>query len=116
MNKQDFTVTPDLYASKGNRFVNYIVDVIVFVALFLGFVIVVSYLFYTFSDDVSAVDDFIYKLENVNPFLDRLITSIIIALFYFTTETVLKGRTIAKYVTKTKVVLEDGSKPNAIYY
>ena len=116
MNKQDFTVTPDLYASKGNRFVNYIVDVIWFVALFLGFVIVVSYLFYTFSDDVSAVDDFIYKLENVNPFLDRLITSIIIALFYFTTETVLKGRTIAKYVTKTKVVLEDGSKPNAIDY
>jgi len=116
MNKQDFLVTPDLYASKGNRFVNYIIDVVIFIALFLGLVIVVSYLFYTLSDDVSAVDNFIYELENINPFLDRLITSIMIAILYFTTETVLKGRTIAKYITKTKVVLQDGSNPKALDY
>lgn len=73
-------------------------------------------MFYTFSDDVSAVDDFIYELENVNPFLDRLITSVLLALLYFITEMALKGRTIAKYMTKTKVVLEDGSNPNAIDY
>ncbi len=116
MNNQDFRVTSDLYASKGNRFVNYIVDVIIFIALFLGFIMVASYFFYTFFDDVSVVDDFIYELETINPLLDRLITSIIVALLYFTTETVLKGRTIAKYITKTKVVLEDGSNPSTIDY
>ncbi len=116
MNTPDFMVTPDLYASKGNRFTNYIIDIIIFIVLFYGIIILASLLFYSFADDTTEIDNFIYELENINPFLDRILTGTILALMYFASETILKGRTVAKYITKTKVVLEDGSNPDTIDY
>ncbi|WP_072400655.1 RDD family protein [Flaviramulus basaltis] len=95
---------------------NYIIDLIINLALFYGFVILITLLWYSFAEEATVVDDFFYDLENINPFLDRLITGTVLALLYFITETLLKGRTVGKFVTKTKVVLEDGTMPSVIDY
>ncbi|SFZ90616.1 Uncharacterized membrane protein YckC, RDD family [Flaviramulus basaltis] len=84
--------------------------------MFYGFVILITLLWYSFAEEATVVDDFFYDLENINPFLDRLITGTVLALLYFITETLLKGRTVGKFVTKTKVVLEDGTMPSVIDY
>lgn len=108
-----FTVTPDLYASKGNRFANYIVDFIAILLVLYAVVIGIIFLFYSFADDTSVVDSYLMELENANPLLDRLITAIVLALFYFALESLTKGRSLGKYITKTKVVMVDGSQPKA---
>lgn len=109
-------ITPDLYASKQQRFANYLIDLIINLLLFYGIFFGIIYLSYIFIEDTTSIDLFIYELDNVNPILDRIITAIIMALLYFTFETLLKGKTIGKYATKTKVVLEDGTSPKPIDY
>lgn len=116
MSQPNFTITPDLHASKGNRFANYIIDLIVFLAIGYGLFFLIIYLCYTFLDDTTPVDTFLDDLENINGLVDRLVTGTILALCYFTTETLLKGRSIGKFVTKTIVIKEDGSTPNTIDY
>ncbi|WP_223551330.1 RDD family protein [Aestuariivivens sp. NBU2969] len=113
MSNQEFTVMPDLYASRGNRFANFIIDKIVFYALILGLSFLAGMIVYSFFTDTTAFDKFLYELENKGDLMDRLITSIIFAVFYMISEILLKGKTIGKYVTKTVVVMEDGSKPKA---
>lgn len=116
MAEQNFIVTPDLYATKGNRFTHYIIDlifiVLVFYGIFLGFI----FLYYSIAEDTTVMDDFLIALEDTNPILDRLITAIVLALLYFGLESLSKGRSIGKYITKTKIVLEDGSSPTSIDY
>ncbi|SEP71619.1 Uncharacterized membrane protein YckC, RDD family [Hyunsoonleella jejuensis] len=113
---EKFKVTPDLYTSKGNRFVHYIVDIIaillVFYGIFLGFI----FLYYSIVEDTSGMDNFLDNMENTNPLLDRLITAIVLALLYFGLERLTKGRSIGKYITKTKIVMEDGSTPTTSDY
>ena len=111
-----FTITPDLYATKGNRFTNYIIDLVFIVAVFLALIFIFGYFYYSYVEDTTAVDAYLNEEETVNPLLDRLITSVVIALIYFALEFFSKGRSIGKFITKTKVVLEDGSKPTALDY
>lgn len=116
MNNDVFEVTPDLYATKGNRFANYIIDLLAIVIVFWGVVFGGFFLFYSFAEDTTVADNLIIDMENINPLLDRLITAIVLSIVYFTIEVLTKGRSLGKYITKTKVVLEDGSKPSAIDY
>ncbi|WP_346883190.1 RDD family protein [uncultured Algibacter sp.] len=111
-----FKVTPDLYATKGNRFVNYIVDLIIILFVFFGVIIGFVLLFYSFAENTSSVDSLLNDMENTNPILDRLITAIILAIIYFALETLTKGRSVGKYITKTRVVLEDGSIPTVVNF
>ena len=113
---ENFIVTPDLYASKGSRFTNYIIDLISFFVVVFGTIFLFATLYYTLAEDVTPMDNFITGIENMNPLLDRLFTAIILSLLYFSTETLLKGRSVGKYITKTKVVLADGSNPSPIDY
>lgn len=107
-----FKVTPDLYASKGNRFAHYIIDLIAVVFVLYGVFIGFIFLYYSIVEDTTSMDVFFSELENTNPILDRLITTIVLALLYFCLEYLTKGRSVGKYITKTKVVMEDGSNPN----
>lgn len=116
MNNQNFKVTPDLYASKGNRFVNYIVDILAIILVFWGVILGTFYLFYSFADDTTSADNLIADMENINPLLDRLLTAVVLALVYFALEALTKGRSIGKYITNTKVVLVDGSRPSTNDY
>lgn len=111
-----FIVTPDLYTSKSNRFINYIIDLMVILGVVFGLFFLIIYLCYQYLDDVSAIDSLLNSFENVNGLVDRLVTGTVLAICYFATETLLKGRSFGKYVTKTKVVLEDGSSPSLVHY
>ncbi len=111
-----FKVTADLYASKGNRFANYIVDFIIILLVFYTIFFGGIFIYYSFAEDTSGVDNFLLDLENTNPFLDRIFTAIVLAMLYFALEALTKGRSIGKYITKTKVVMEDGSSPTATDY
>ncbi len=113
MTNQNFRVTPDLYATKGNRFANYIIDRIVFYALILGLGFLAGVIVYSFFTDTTAFDAFLYDIENMSRLMDRLITGIIFCILYMIFEILLKGKTIGKYITKTLVVMEDGAKPKA---
>lgn len=111
MNKTNFKVTPDLYASKGSRFANYIIDLIVILAVLFGGFMLFGYFYYSYATDTTTMDNFLNETNEINPLLDRLITGLVLALCYFIMETALKGKSVGKYVTKTRVVMEDGAMP-----
>jgi len=116
MTPTTFSVTPDLYATKGNRFLHYIVDLMAIFLCFFGVIFGLIYVYYSNADDTTTIDNFLYELSNINPLLDRLITGVILAFLYFSLEYFTKGRSLGKYITKTKVVLEDGSAPDSTDY
>lgn len=103
-----FTVTPDLFAGKGYRFANYLIDLVVFYILFMVLASLLGVILVLIGGDL---DSFLYELEHVNPLLDRLITALMYGLIYFALESMLKERSIGKYITKTKVVDINGNIP-----
>lgn len=76
-------------ATTGQRFANYLIDIIVFVALFL------------FIGLIAQID--------FNSPLISILQYPSLVLYYFIFEGVFKGRTPAKFITGTKAVFEDGS-------
>jgi len=79
-------------ASKGKRFANYIVDQIVITIVMLCFFIALDYAS-------------ILNLEGLNPILDRLLGMLFAAVAYILFESLLKGKTIGKYITQTRAVM-----------
>jgi uncharacterized RDD family membrane protein YckC len=87
-------------ASTGKRFLNYLIDLIVFYAIMflLGMLLATQiYEWRLETDETTAT----LKLE--------LIAIFIMLLYYLLCEAFSKGRTIGKFVTGTKVVNEDGT-------
>jgi len=108
MESQTFKITPELLASQGERFINYLIDFIVQYALLIGIGIVV--LFISEMMGSSAVTDYFGNMNTGQEYLLGFLTAIV---YYGLCETYF-SRTIGKLVTKTIVVMEDGSKPDAI--
>lgn len=111
MSHQNFRVSSDIYASKEKRFINYIIDIVVFYVAFFAFSFIFGFVYVLVTGDVETVTEIAYDLENLNPWLDRLITAIIYSIFYMICESLLRGRTVGKFITKTKVIMEDGERP-----
>ncbi|HVX25681.1 MAG TPA: RDD family protein [Parafilimonas sp.] len=88
-------------ASTGKRFLNYLIDIIIFYVLA---VFILAALFYN--------DDYTYTTSNdfSSQLLIRLIAFALFAAFYFLFEILFKGRTIGKFITGTKAVNYDGSE------
>lgn len=86
-------------ATRGQRFVNYLVDSIVFTLFIIFFVIIGELKAPNFIGGEDG--DFIY-----NVFYYLLMTT-----YYLALESA-NGKTIGKYITKTKVVDEFGQLPN----
>ncbi len=88
-------------ASTGKRFLNYLIDIIIFYVLA---VFILAALFYN--------DDYTYTTSNdfYSQLLIRLIAFALFAAFYFLFEILFKGRTIGKFITGTKAVNYDGSE------
>jgi len=88
-------------ASKGKRFTNFFVDYIVFLVL----VVVASGAMYATG---------IWDIDNPgsNGLVERFIGLIFYGLYYTVLETALKGKSLGKYLTKTKVVTNDGTTPD----
>lgn len=89
-------------APKILRLLNYVIDIIVFYILIFSSGILSALL---------SAKDWIYKLES-KPLIDKLLAAFIYIVFLFILECLMKGRTIGKIITGTKVVTEDGEKPN----
>ncbi len=86
-------------ASKGQRFLNYLIDVIGFyilvfsVSFFLAFII---------------GDEFAESLDRIPPLVDRLVSLVIYGVFMFAQELLTQGRSLGKFVTNTKAVDWEG--------
>lgn len=94
-------------ASKGYRFLNYIIDfafsIVIMWVLILVFVI--GKYFITGEDMEQSIDD----ITNINPLVDRIGTLLMYGFIMFLIEKFSKGRSLGKLITGTKVVKTDGS-------
>ncbi|MCK8480996.1 RDD family protein [Psychroserpens algicola] len=102
-----YRITQDVLASKGKRFLNFIIDYIILYLLSFALGIAIALI----SELTGSYELYEFIALNDN-FWVSYILGMFIWLFYYTLiETFTKGRTIGKYITKTTVVLFDGSKP-----
>ncbi|MCA0398934.1 MAG: RDD family protein [Bacteroidetes bacterium] len=93
-------------ASTSKRLANYIIDFIAFIVVILVLSFMAGMMFPSFFADVDT---------NSTSFnlLDRLISTILYALFMGTVEWLMAGKSLGKLITKTRAVNLDGSKISA---
>jgi uncharacterized RDD family membrane protein YckC len=98
---------PVYFASTGQRFLNFIIDSAVFYVCF----IIITFAWALFDQllGINFTVNFFEDESLINKLLVYLYSYSIFFLVYTAFEGFTKGRTIAKYITKTKVVMEDGS-------
>ncbi|WP_431610788.1 RDD family protein [Chryseobacterium sp. 'Rf worker isolate 10'] len=92
-------------ASSGIRLANNFLDLIV--------LYIINYLLSTVSNllyEATSIE-FFYFYSNGNLLGQILIGNFNYCLYYFLMENYLDGRTVAKYITGTKVISTDGTKP-----
>lgn len=100
-------ITNEMLASKEKRFANFIIDMIVrFIVTFLIGVLIAMYA------QISGNEELLYALENISTLADYAISYVFLLIYYMIFESIT-GRTIGKYFTNTKVLMIDGSKPEA---
>jgi uncharacterized RDD family membrane protein YckC len=104
--KQNFEIPIYILASKNTRAINFIIDLIVI--YFLSLVIYQLSSYTSLNKKYVHYSDWIDTFDSAQAFLFR---SLIWFVYYGLTEFFL-SRTLAKYFTKTIVVLKNGSKPN----
>ncbi|WP_288377331.1 RDD family protein [Chryseobacterium culicis] len=93
-------------ASLGVRLANNFLDLVI--------LYIVNYLLSTISNllyEVTSIE-FFYFYSNGNMLWQILIGNFNYCLYYFLMENYLDGRTVAKYITGTKVISTDGTKPS----
>jgi uncharacterized RDD family membrane protein YckC len=106
MKNNEFSVTDDLLATRGQRFFNCILDLLIvhIILASIGTTIIII-------GDVSNNYELSNWIESTTTVEKLLFWSVMLFLYYFLTETYF-SRTFAKYFTKTIVVTKDGSRPN----
>lgn len=107
MAQKEFEVTDDLLASHGQRFLNYIIDVVIIYAIIFGLSFVIAII-----ATLLEADSFLEKLQSLNG-LEEYLVYFLIMIPYFTLMESIFSKSIGKFITKTMVVLEDGSKPES---
>lgn len=102
-----FEVTDDLLATKGQRFLHYLIDYGMQFVLggAIGLVVGVVGVFFGKPEIVDA-------LAEMTKIQEYLLGYVILIVYYSLTEVFLK-RSIAKFITNTIVVLGDGSIPSS---
>ncbi|MFC4633079.1 RDD family protein [Dokdonia ponticola] len=91
--------------SAGTRFANYILDLLFLLAFNFLFGIVLGVIIALISPDSLSI----FEQENL---LIEYGLGFLCGMIYFTTLETLTGRTVAKFITQTKVVAENGEKAN----
>ncbi|MDI1307770.1 MAG: RDD family protein [bacterium] len=105
MKNKNYKIPYYILASKNIRFLNFIIDII-----FLRILRVIIYsisAFIHFDNDYNSLLDWLNsfdKLENI------LLWTLMMFLYYAILEIFL-ARTLAKYITNTIVVMDDGTNP-----
>jgi len=109
--KNHYKIVDRCKAEKILRFANGIIDSI-FTYILVVIVYLIAVLMYTFvsgSDFTTNTD----SVSEMNPLLDRLITSVLFAFFMFLIEFATRGRSLGKLITGTMVVNENGGLPTS---
>jgi uncharacterized RDD family membrane protein YckC len=106
MENTKFAVTDDLLATRGQRFMNCILDLLIVHTVLVSIATTAVII-----GDITNNND-LSNWAKSTTILERLFFwAVILFLYYFLTETYF-SRTFAKYFTKTIVVTKDGSRPN----
>lgn len=92
-------------ASSWTRLANYFLDLIMLYAINYLLSILANFLY-----EVTSIE-FFYFYSNGNIVWQLIIGNFNYCLYYFLMENFLDGRTVAKYITGTKVISTDGTKP-----
>jgi uncharacterized RDD family membrane protein YckC len=101
MQKKEFRIKKFLLASKQKRVLNWIIDSVIKLIIFR--LIISSLNSSTISSGVNSLD-----------MIERYLFWSVISFVYYGVTEVFLSRSPAKYLTKTIVVIEDGSKPSVI--
>lgn len=105
MKNSEFTITDDLLASKWQRFLNGILDLLM-VHIILGSIGTTVMII----GDVSNNYELSNWVESTTTYEKVLFWLVALFLYYYLTETYF-SRTFAKYFTKTIVITKEGLKP-----
>lgn len=100
----NFIVTPQIYASKEKRFINMIIDLVGY--YIFSFLIGIIAGFMALLGAEGPLDYF----SNINR-VEEYILNLLIGLVYFILLETFFQKSLGKFITKTIVVLKDGSKP-----
>lgn len=106
MKNTAFTITDDLLATRGQRFLNFSIDLVFLYIIILSIgttIVLIAEAVGEFA--VSAWVETMSKGEIV-------LYSILIMLLYYSLTEIYFSRTIAQLITKTVVVSKDGVKPD----
>ncbi|WP_430817038.1 RDD family protein [Carboxylicivirga sp. RSCT41] len=90
---------------KGKRFVNHLIDSIFIWVLFILFAMLYGVYLGIFNPEA------IETIDESGSFIENLFF-ILLSIVYYTIMEALTGRTIGKLITKTRVVDENGNKPD----
>ena len=106
MENKNFTLTDDLLASKGQRFLNFVIDLLIIYIIAISIVATINII-----GDVTNSYGASMWVKSLS-MIENLFFGLVILFFYYAFMEMYFSRTFAKYFTKTIVVRVDGSKPN----
>ena len=102
-NRKQFKVTDELLATLSQRFLNWFLDTVILVVLYLILITIVAAVAHSYGNKTLLA----YLMINpIGQFTFIAITRLIYYIFFET----LFGRTVGKFVTKTIVVNENGER------
>ncbi len=99
---EDFYERPLEFATVGQRFLNYIIDMASFYLLIFSGALLAGI--------ILRDSEFLEDMGDINPVLDRIVTHIAFAVYIALLEGLTKGKTLGKLLTKTRAVYENGTK------
>ncbi len=102
---EEFSVTDDLLASNKQRLANYAIDYVLQILLGGLFGTLIGLTAY-FGENILL--EAIRDMTKIQEF----IFGCVMALIYYNLTEIFLSRTVGKFITKTIVVMEDGSKPD----
>ena len=106
MENKRFTITDDLLASTGQRFLNLIIDLALVYVIWISFGATIA----IFAD--VANDAFLKTWISAVGVLEKGLSFALIAGFYYYLTELYFSRSLAKFLTQTYVIMKHGSKPN----
>ncbi len=92
-------------ASSGKRFANLLIDNICF--------IVVGVFMFLMLDAITPAYTMFIESSAWGDFIDRIVWILVYGIFMGCLETIMKGKTPGKFITRTRVVNEDGTPISA---
>jgi uncharacterized RDD family membrane protein YckC len=106
MKNSAFTITNDLLATRGQRFLNFSIDLVFLYIIILstGTTIVLI----AEAANKFAVSTWVETMSNA----EIVFYSLFVMLLYYSLTEIYFSRTIAQLITKTIVVKKDGTKPD----